>query len=301
MSRIAKAESYLLEQIRRGSQSAWAQLVERYQGRLLSFARAKLPQRADCEDIIQETFVAFLKTMNAFRQDCSLETYLFALLRRKIVDTYRKKNSANICLIQDVYHNSDGEKDVDAFNAVAATDPPVSWYARRDEQLVAQRQILADALTELLSGYKKSLGFQELKIIEMIFYCQLPNKDIAKILNLNQNHIAVTKHRSLKQVHKFIEGANFSFEPDSADFENLLTELWRLKRLSCPKRSTVGAYLLGTLEKDWHDYVDFHLNTVGCYFCRANLEDLKRQTAESKSDALYDRIMESTVGFLRKP
>ncbi len=301
MSRIAKAESYLLEQIRRGSQSAWAQLVDRYQGRLLSFARAKLPQRADCEDIIQETFVAFLKTMNTFRQDCSLETYLFALLRRKIVDSYRKKNSSNICLIQDVYHTSDSEKNIDAFDTVAAAEPTVSWYARRDEQLVIQRQILADALIELLRGYKKSLGFQELKIIELVFYCQLPNKNIAKILNLNQNHIAVTKHRSIKQIHKFIEGTNFSFDPDSADFENLLTELWRLKRLSCPKRSTIGAYILGTLEKDWHNYVDFHLNIVGCHFCRANLEDLKRQTAESRPDALYDRIMESTVGFLKKP
>ncbi len=301
MSRIAKAESYLLEQIRRGSKSAWAQLVDRYQGRLLSFARAKLPQRADCEDIVQETFVAFLKTMNAFRQDCSLETYLFALLRRKIVDSYRKRNSAHICLIQDVYHSSDSKKNADAFDTVAAAEPTVSWYARRDEQLVMQRRILADALEELLSGYKKSLGFGELKIIELIFYCHLPNKNIAKILNLSQNHIAVTKHRSIKQVHKFIEGANFSFDPDSADFENLLTELWRLKRLSCPKRSTVGAYLLGTLEKDWHDYVDFHLNTVGCHFCRANLEDLRRQTAESRPDTFYDRIMESTVGFLKKP
>ena len=39
---------------------SWSDFVSRYQGRLLRFARAKLPQRADAEDVVQETFVAFL-------------------------------------------------------------------------------------------------------------------------------------------------------------------------------------------------------------------------------------------------
>jgi hypothetical protein len=64
----------------------------------------------------------------------------------------------------------------------------------------------------------------------------------------------------------------------------------------------VGAFLLGTLDKDWHDYVDFHLNTLGCHYCRANLDDLKRQNAENNSPrSLHVRIMESTIGFLNKP
>jgi hypothetical protein len=46
--------------------------------------------------------------------------------------------------------------------------------------------------------------------------------------------------------------------------------------------------------------VDFHLNRLGCRFCRANLEDLRRRDVEDKSQSLYVRIMESTVGFLRK-
>jgi hypothetical protein len=47
--------------------------------------------------------------------------------------------------------------------------------------------------------------------------------------------------------------------------------------------------------------VDFHLNTLGCHFCRANLEDLKPQAAEEVPPVLRARIMESTVGFLKKP
>ena len=41
------ADSYLVDEIRKGSQAAWRQLIERYQGRLLAFARTRTPSLAD--------------------------------------------------------------------------------------------------------------------------------------------------------------------------------------------------------------------------------------------------------------
>jgi hypothetical protein len=64
---------------------------------------------------------------------------------------------------------------------------------------------------------------------------------------------------------------------------------------------TIGGFVLGTLDPDWRAYVDFHLNTLGCHFCRANLEDLRPQPEEQIPPVLRTRIMESTVGFLKKP
>ena len=47
------------------------------------------------------------------------------------------------------------------------------------------------------------------------------------------------------------------------------------RRLSCPTREQLGSFLLGTLDSDWRTYIDFHLHTVGCSFCLANLADLQ--------------------------
>jgi hypothetical protein len=44
----------------------------------------------------------------------------------------------------------------------------------------------------------------------------------------------------------------------------------------------MGSYLLGVLDADQADYLRFHLETVGCRFCLANLEDLRRRQAESR-------------------
>jgi hypothetical protein len=80
---------------------------------------------------------------------------------------------------------------------------------------------------------------------------------------------------------------------DRAD--EILSQVWQAHRLSCPKRSTIGKYLLGTLEPAWQEYVAFHLDRLGCAFCRANLADLQAQTRDDAPRQLHDRILQSTV------
>ncbi len=78
-------------------------------------------------------------------------------------------------------------------------------------------------------------------------------------------------------------------------------EIWHRQRLSCPSRSELGGYLLGTLNAEQQDYVDFHLTTVGCRICGANLEDLKASTAESSEKPVRSRrYFESSAGLLRR-
>jgi anti-sigma factor RsiW len=79
-------------------------------------------------------------------------------------------------------------------------------------------------------------------------------------------------------------------------------EIWRRHRLSCPGREQLGSYLLGALDKQHENYVEFHLKTVGCRLCQANLEDLRRQQ-EEKAEVVQTRrtrYFQSTAGHLRR-
>ena len=60
-----------------------------------------------------------------------------------------------------------------------------------------------------------------------------------------------------------------------------LGEIWRRHQLSVPTREDIGSYLLGVLDDEKSDYIDFRLNILKCQFTIANLEDLKSQQAES--------------------
>jgi len=85
------ADTFLVEQIRRGSELAWRQLIARYEGRLQAFARAQTPTLADAEDAVQDTFVGFLQSLDRYDPTRSLETYLFTILRYKLIDLLRRR------------------------------------------------------------------------------------------------------------------------------------------------------------------------------------------------------------------
>lgn len=319
---VTKGEQYFLDRIRQGDEQVWADFVSRYRGRLVRFARAKLPQRADAEDVVQETFIAFLRSIARYRGECDLETYLFALIRRKIIDSYRSAGARKVCLIQDAWDSDREEGSSDLLDVVESPAQTASWYAREDEQQDMQKIVLAEALSDLIDGLKKALNFRDLQIIEMLFYCQLPNKEVARRMGLDEKAVALIKHRNLKQIREKIgrrleaseRDASCGMrhaEEDSHDArrttqddpipDSLLTDLWEYYRFSCPKRNTIGAYMLRTLEPDWHKYVEFHINVLGCRFCRANLDDLQSQSQETQQEAFHARIMESTIGFLSRP
>jgi hypothetical protein len=64
--------------------------------------------------------------------------------------------------------------------------------------------------------------------------------------------------------------------------EHSVGGIWRRERVSCPSRDQIGSYLLGAGDPDLLDYIRFHLEEIGCPYCQANLEDLRRmQTGKS--------------------
>jgi hypothetical protein len=65
-------------------------------------------------------------------------------------------------------------------------------------------------------------------------------------------------------------------------------DLWRGSRLSCPSRQELGSY------------IHFHLETVGCRVCRANLDDLRSSGSDSPATQTRRRkFFESSVGRIR--
>jgi len=85
------ADRLLTEQVRAGDADAWQQLIERYEGRLLAFARSRLRQRAAAEDVVQEAFIGFLVSLPNFDSSRPLEGYLFSICAHKLTDYLRRE------------------------------------------------------------------------------------------------------------------------------------------------------------------------------------------------------------------
>ncbi len=78
--------------------------------------------------------------------------------------------------------------------------------------------------------------------------------------------------------------------------------IWRRYRLSCPTREQLGSFLLGALPEAVAEYIRFHLELVGCRYCRANLTDLQRAQSESveTTRSRRQRYFQSSAGHLRR-
>jgi RNA polymerase sigma factor (sigma-70 family) len=305
MAEISEADRYLIDRIRGGDSDGWSQLVERYQGRLLAFARSRLQKRADAEDLVQETFLAFLQALGSFKHEYSVETFLFTILRRRIIDQFRGRAS-HVCSLQEAMSGRDDSDASSGAERLADSAGTASFYMRRQEQDERLGAALGQALDAYVDRLKQGENFRDLKIIEMLFHAQLRNKDVAKVMGMDEKQIALIKHRALKEVQanflsQQVVGPRLDLEgwDESDQAESLMTSVWEQRRPTCPKRSTVGRFVLGTLEQPWREYVEFHLHKLGCRLCLANLEDLQKQNRYEPQE-LRDRIFQSTVGFLKR-
>ncbi|MDP9175478.1 MAG: sigma-70 family RNA polymerase sigma factor [Planctomycetota bacterium] len=299
MNEWTQAERYMLDEIRRGNGEAWSQLVGRYEGRLTAFARRRVPRGTDPEDLVQDTFLLFLRGLSNFREQASLETFLFVILRRRLADLHRGKR-IKICELPGA---DESGNDIDA---LPAPDPTASWYARKDEHREAARQALTTALRSLIEAMKDGDDFRDLQIAESLFFAQWPNRQIAGELGIGAEYIALLKHRWANQLRERVAtlmqhrlGEPLAGQDAFDALDSLLSEIWEDQRPSCPKRSTIGGFILGTLDEPWQRFVEFHIHRLGCAFCKANLDDLQLQTVQNPS-VVRDKVLQSTVGFFRK-
>lgn len=67
--------------------------VHAYSDYLYNYTIARVNDKVVAEDIVQDTFLAGLKSMKNFKGEASERTWLVAILKRKIIDHYRKVNS----------------------------------------------------------------------------------------------------------------------------------------------------------------------------------------------------------------
>lgn len=83
--------------------------------------------------------------------------------------------------------------------------------------------------------------------------------------------------------------------------EHSLGAVWRRERLSCPSREQLSGYLHEVLDDGLQGYVTFHLQTIGCPCCQANLDDLREKQAEPTTQTRRRRrYFETSAGLLNE-
>ena len=173
-------EVALVERLRAGDESAFAELVRQYQPGLLRLAQATVGSRAVAEEVCQDTWLAVVRGVERFEGRSSFKTWLFRILLNRARTSAGKEQRAG---------RPDDEV-VERFDASGAwASPPVPWADRVDERIVAER--LARRVHELLP----ELPDQQRQVVIMRDVEELDSADVATMLGVTDGHQRVLLHR----------------------------------------------------------------------------------------------------------
>jgi RNA polymerase sigma-70 factor (ECF subfamily) len=90
-------EQELIKQLKLGQEPAFKMLVEAYSDRVYYTVLNVLQNATDTEDTVQETFIQVFESIQQFKGESSLATWIYRIAVRKALDKIRKqKNRARL-------------------------------------------------------------------------------------------------------------------------------------------------------------------------------------------------------------
>lgn len=177
-------EEKLVARLKRRDEAAFNELIQLYQGRIYRLVFRMLGDRAEAEDLAQEVFITVFKSIDGFRGDSKLSTWLYR------VATNHCKNR-----IKYLQRRARGKKkefdEVAQHNALeSATMNPTSQIARPDEMLEAYQKeaILKAAIAQLDDDHRTLIVLRD---IEHLTYEQ-----IQEITGLAEGTVKSRLHRA---------------------------------------------------------------------------------------------------------
>lgn len=199
----SESDKLLVQDIRKGDTDAWQRLIDRYEGRLLAFARRRLSDRSQAEDIVQEAFVGFLNSLPNFDEERDLQTYLFTIAAHKLTDYLRKLGR------HPLQHIPDGQE---FFEGKTDHRPRVSSLARSRERMDLEEHALTNALEDILADWREQGDYLRIKVLELLFVAGWSNKDVADILDIKDQQVANIRFAAVRKITDKIQEAGLPLD-----------------------------------------------------------------------------------------
>lgn len=198
-------EDPLVAAVRQGDAHAWQTLIERFEGRLLAFARTRIGNREASEDLVQETFIGFLTSLPNYDSRRPLESYLFSICAYKIADHLRRQGRRPVL---QVGHGGDADDPL----ASIIGGRVASSIARSVERKRLEETAIVDAIAESVARWKQKGDWTKLQCLELLLVVGLPNRDVAQKTGLSEQQVANYKSDFMIRLRSTLSRAGLDSE-----------------------------------------------------------------------------------------
>ncbi|REE83485.1 RNA polymerase sigma-70 factor (ECF subfamily) [Lutibacter oceani] len=162
---------------------------------LFNYTISRINNHDLAKDLVQDTFFAGLKAKDNFQGKASERTWLISILKRKIIDHYRKINSAKGKAEVKMNFYTDGEREGEWIEERV----PNSW------DNAFEKSIENDELSVVLEQCINNLPEKYAMVFRMKTIQQFETEEICKELEITSSNLWVIIHRARTQLRKCME------------------------------------------------------------------------------------------------
>ena len=160
--------------------------IDLYADYLFNYAVARVSNAEIAKDLVQETFFAGLKSAKNYKGDAAERTWLIAILKRKVIDHYRKINSNKGKAEVRMSYSSSSDSEGDWLEEQVAD--PFSTL----ENSALENEELGLAIQECISKLPK----KQAQVFKMKTVQGIGTEDICNELGINPSNLWVMIHRA---------------------------------------------------------------------------------------------------------
>jgi RNA polymerase sigma-70 factor (ECF subfamily) len=199
-ARVGREEERdLLERLRAGDESAFEDLVASLHARLVGFARIFLSSPASAEEVVQDAWLAVVRSLGGFEGRSSLTTWIYSIVANR-ARTRARRDGRYVALEPSPGEASDAVAE-DRFRPDGRwATPPSPDLLRTPEEILLSgetRTVLEEALAALPPGPRAVVTLRDVEGLEAAEVCNL--------LGLTETNQRVLLHRGRSRLRRRLE------------------------------------------------------------------------------------------------
>ena len=179
------------------NQQRASQWVHEYSDMLYNHTAQRVKDTQTAKDIVQETFLAAWRNIETYNGEASVKTWLFAILKNKIIDHYRKVSTR---VSNDMVSIDNSASDFfDKGGAWKSGAQPQEWSEGSNSRIETKE------FFSILKACRNKLKELQNTVFSLKYLDGLECEEICKELNITPTNYWVIVHRAKVQLRTCLE------------------------------------------------------------------------------------------------
>lgn len=174
-------------------QKAFGQLVRATHAKFLGFIRRQLASPDECQEVLQETYLAVHKGLTGFKGESKLTTWMFSLAHHKICDRIGDRHRAHQELTESRAEALSTEAGDDGLAGATAWDAPPDRLSARN------------AVEALIGKAIEALPEQARQIYHLRDVEGLSGEETAVATGMTPENVRVQLHRARRKIVEWVQ------------------------------------------------------------------------------------------------